>query len=178
MKESDKEHPVKFLKHVWRSLTQTSAGTLLPHTWSPHKPGRCSPASMSRSWRPSSSSRSSTELGPTLWGMQIKRVKNTHHYTPATMHSDDCWSSPLCPPLDSELMGEWKTTRFAPTPKMSTYLFAFTVSELKSTTSPKGRVTIKVSSVQQVFLKQHLSWLSISECLNWSVSDIVLCFVS
>ncbi|XP_068460282.1 aminopeptidase N-like [Clinocottus analis] len=39
---------------------------------------------------------------------------------------------------------DWKVTYFHPTPKMSTYLFAFTVSEFTSTDSPTdGRVKIK-----------------------------------
>lgn len=41
---------------------------------------------------------------------------------------------------------EWQYTRFFPTPKMSSYLFAFTVSEFtRYTSSTEGRVNIKVS---------------------------------
>ncbi|XP_044047927.1 alanyl (membrane) aminopeptidase a [Siniperca chuatsi] len=38
---------------------------------------------------------------------------------------------------------DWQYTSFHPTPKMSTYLFAFTVSEFTSTPSPHERVEIK-----------------------------------
>ncbi|XP_076589916.1 alanyl (membrane) aminopeptidase-like b [Chaetodon auriga] len=38
---------------------------------------------------------------------------------------------------------DWQYTTFHPTPKMSTYLFAFTVSEFTSTPSPHERVDIK-----------------------------------
>ncbi|XP_026166563.1 alanyl (membrane) aminopeptidase-like b isoform X2 [Mastacembelus armatus] len=38
---------------------------------------------------------------------------------------------------------DWKYTRFYPTPRMSTYLFAFTVSEFTSIPSPHKRVEIK-----------------------------------
>lgn len=38
---------------------------------------------------------------------------------------------------------EWQYTSFHPTPKMSTYLFAFTVSEFTATNSPHERVDIK-----------------------------------
>uniref|UniRef100_A0A3B3W1Q5 Aminopeptidase n=1 Tax=Poecilia latipinna TaxID=48699 RepID=A0A3B3W1Q5_9TELE len=41
------------------------------------------------------------------------------------------------------LGSNWKYTQFFPTPKMSSYLLALTISEFKFTTSPENRVTIK-----------------------------------
>lgn len=75
------ELPVSFVKHIVMFPHTTSADTLLPHTWSRHKPGRCSPASMSRRWRLYSSLRSFTELGLSLKGMQKWRVKNTQLFS-------------------------------------------------------------------------------------------------
>ncbi|XP_016530057.1 alanyl (membrane) aminopeptidase-like b isoform X1 [Poecilia formosa] len=43
----------------------------------------------------------------------------------------------------SSIDEEWKYTQFFPTPKMSSYLLALTISEFKFTTSPENRVTIK-----------------------------------
>lgn len=40
---------------------------------------------------------------------------------------------------------EWQFTTFHPSPKMSTYLFAFTVSEFTATPSKHQRVKINVS---------------------------------
>lgn len=39
---------------------------------------------------------------------------------------------------------EWQFTAFYPTPKMSTYLFAFTVSKFTATSSQHERVQINV----------------------------------
>lgn len=46
---------------------------------------------------------------------------------------------------------EWQATTFHPTPKMSTYLFAFTVSEFKATPSPYGDVMINVRIHLEMF---------------------------
>lgn len=46
---------------------------------------------------------------------------------------------------DSRIIDDdWQHTRFNPSPRMSTYLFAFTVSEFTSTSSPHERVEINV----------------------------------
>ncbi|RVE71361.1 hypothetical protein OJAV_G00051250, partial [Oryzias javanicus] len=55
----------------------------------------------------------------------------------------------------SNLIGEWKNTRFSPTQKMSTYLFGFTLSEFKSTTSPLSRVTVKTYARPEAILAGH-----------------------
>lgn len=50
----------------------------------------------------------------------------------------------LTPSGSSIIDDEWQSTTFYPTPKMSTYLFAFTVSEFTATPSQHDRVEINV----------------------------------
>ncbi|XP_071362940.1 alanyl (membrane) aminopeptidase-like b [Trachinotus anak] len=52
----------------------------------------------------------------------------------------------------------WKYTSFHPTPKMSTYLFAFTVSNFKATPSTPGRVTINTYARPEAIAKGHADY--------------------
>ncbi|XP_034541819.1 alanyl (membrane) aminopeptidase a [Notolabrus celidotus] len=57
---------------------------------------------------------------------------------------------------DSNIIDEeWKYTRFYPTPKMSTYLFSFTVSEFKSTPSAHERVDIRTFARPEAIAAGH-----------------------
>lgn len=58
--------------------------------------------------------------------------------------SDVCVYFVLTPSGSSIIDDEWQSTTFYPTPKMSTYLFAFTVSEFTATPSQHDRVEINV----------------------------------
>ncbi|KAM4552982.1 aminopeptidase Ey-like [Fundulus diaphanus] len=53
---------------------------------------------------------------------------------------------------------DWKFTRFHPTPKMSTYLFAFVVSEFKKTTSTESRVTINTFARPEAIAANHANY--------------------
>ncbi|XP_034734454.1 alanyl (membrane) aminopeptidase a [Etheostoma cragini] len=53
---------------------------------------------------------------------------------------------------------EWKFTRFHPTPKMSTYLFAFTVSEFTSTPSKHERVEINTYARPEAIAAGHAQY--------------------
>ncbi|XP_039988747.1 aminopeptidase N-like isoform X2 [Xiphias gladius] len=53
---------------------------------------------------------------------------------------------------------DWKCTRFYPTPRMSTYLFAFTVSEFTSTPSPHERVEIKTYTRPEATAAGHAQY--------------------
>ncbi|KAK2918250.1 hypothetical protein Q8A73_004996 [Channa argus] len=54
---------------------------------------------------------------------------------------------------------EWHYTRFAPTPRMSTYLFAFTVSEFTSShSSSHGRVVIKTFARPEAVTARHTQY--------------------
>ncbi|XP_054475298.1 alanyl (membrane) aminopeptidase-like b [Anoplopoma fimbria] len=61
---------------------------------------------------------------------------------------------------DSEIIDDdWKKTIFYPTPKMSTYLFAFTVSEFTATRSPlHGRVDIKTYARPEATAAGHTQY--------------------
>ncbi|XP_074533010.1 alanyl (membrane) aminopeptidase-like b isoform X2 [Halichoeres trimaculatus] len=53
---------------------------------------------------------------------------------------------------------EWKYTRFYRTPKMSTYLFAFTVSRFESVLSPHGRVEIRTFARPEAIKAGHAQY--------------------
>ncbi|XP_070763184.1 alanyl (membrane) aminopeptidase-like b [Enoplosus armatus] len=53
---------------------------------------------------------------------------------------------------------DWQYTSFHPTPKMSTYLFAFTVSEFTSVPSPHGRVEISTFARPDAIAARHAEY--------------------
>ncbi|KAF0040887.1 hypothetical protein F2P81_006785 [Scophthalmus maximus] len=53
---------------------------------------------------------------------------------------------------------EWQYTRFHPTPRMSTYLFAFTVSEFTATPCPHNRVDIKIFARPEATAAGHAQY--------------------
>ncbi|XP_041651313.1 alanyl (membrane) aminopeptidase a [Cheilinus undulatus] len=62
-------------------------------------------------------------------------------------------------PADSKFIDdEWQYTRFYPTPKMSTYLFAFAVSEFDSVSSYHDRVLIKTYARPEAIRAGHAKY--------------------
>uniref|UniRef100_A0A4W6ENH2 Aminopeptidase n=1 Tax=Lates calcarifer TaxID=8187 RepID=A0A4W6ENH2_LATCA len=58
----------------------------------------------------------------------------------------------------SNIIDDWKYTRFHPTQRMSTYLFAFMVSEFTSTSSPHDRVEIKTYARPEATAAGHAQY--------------------
>lgn len=72
------------------------------------------------------------------------RKKNRGHRSKDVVTDAYCMCFVLTLLGTSIIDDEWEVTTFYPTPKMSTYLFAFTVSEFKATPSQHERVIINV----------------------------------
>ncbi|XP_054884353.1 alanyl (membrane) aminopeptidase-like b [Poeciliopsis prolifica] len=53
---------------------------------------------------------------------------------------------------------EWKYTQFNPTPKMSSYLLAFTISEFEATNSPENRVKIRTYARPEAIAAEHTDY--------------------
>ncbi|KAM9351954.1 alanyl (membrane) aminopeptidase-like b [Symphorus nematophorus] len=58
----------------------------------------------------------------------------------------------------TSIIGDWLKTTFYPTPKMSTYLFAFTVSEFTSISSPHKDVEIKTFARPEAITAGHVHY--------------------
>lgn len=122
--------------------------------------GKCSLVLMSQKWRLCSTSPSSTGKEHSLWEIRQSQVKKTTFYcisdlfilySQTTRDSNtgvqhlSPYTAALLSFSDSGIIDDdWQYTSFHPTPKMSTYLFAFTVSEFTSIPSTHERVDIKV----------------------------------